>query len=203
MNFRPRIGRPCKSSKDNIDKWTGQSLFSLLHITDDISQWATVTAEASVGIDQRRPGVTELVSSLGSCSCLSPFSGMWKGEFGPHGFRDYEQLGAGDGRFRLRTNGFLFGYCHLHRGSISYHSWCYFRPATKRFRSSVNVTNPDLMAIRPSSFDQNKSIRNSKDEWMRVLRLFDAAQNRKLRMWTNTYDRRIRQKTKEQVQVIT
>ena len=31
---------------------------SLLHIADDRSRWATITAEASVGIHQRRLGVT-------------------------------------------------------------------------------------------------------------------------------------------------
>ena len=33
----------------SLKKWTGQSLSLLMRIADDRSQWATVTAEASVG----------------------------------------------------------------------------------------------------------------------------------------------------------
>ena len=37
----------------------GQSLSSLLQrIADDGNRWATVTAESSVGVSERRPGVT-------------------------------------------------------------------------------------------------------------------------------------------------
>ena len=44
--------------RDNIKEWTGQSLSSLLHIADNRSRWAAITTEASVGVPQRRLGVT-------------------------------------------------------------------------------------------------------------------------------------------------
>ena len=50
-------GRSRKSWMDNIKGWTGQSLSLLLRIADDRSQWTTITAEAPVGVPQRRPGV--------------------------------------------------------------------------------------------------------------------------------------------------
>ena len=45
VDARRHRGRPRRSWKDNIKEWTGQSL---LHIADDRSQWAFVTAEVSV-----------------------------------------------------------------------------------------------------------------------------------------------------------
>ena len=52
-----RRGRPRKSWRDNVEEWTRHSRSSLLRITDDRSQKATITVEASVGIPQQRPGV--------------------------------------------------------------------------------------------------------------------------------------------------
>ena len=52
-----RIRRSRKSWKDNIKEWTGQSISSLLRTADDRSWWAVITAEASVGVPQRRLGV--------------------------------------------------------------------------------------------------------------------------------------------------
>ena len=51
---------PRKSWKDNINEWTFQSMSSLLRIADkdDRSKWAIIVAEASVGVPQRRMGVT-------------------------------------------------------------------------------------------------------------------------------------------------
>ena len=49
--------RPRKSWHDNIKEWTGQSISSMLRIADDGSRWAAITAEASVGVPQRRLGV--------------------------------------------------------------------------------------------------------------------------------------------------
>ena len=43
---------------DNIREWTGQSLSVLLRIADDRSMRAAITTQASVGVSQRRPGVT-------------------------------------------------------------------------------------------------------------------------------------------------
>ena len=48
-------GRPRKSYKENITEWTGQSLSSLLRITDDISRWAATTAEVSAGVPPTTP----------------------------------------------------------------------------------------------------------------------------------------------------
>ena len=52
MEQQKVVGRrkksPYKSWKDNIEEWTGQSLSLVLHITDDRSWSATVSAEASV-----------------------------------------------------------------------------------------------------------------------------------------------------------
>ena len=45
-------GRPRKSWKDNIKKWTGQSLLSLLRIAHDRSRWAVITAKTYVGVPQ-------------------------------------------------------------------------------------------------------------------------------------------------------
>ena len=49
----------CRRSyyKEQRKKWTGQSIASLLRIADDRSRWAVNTAEASVGVSQRRLGV--------------------------------------------------------------------------------------------------------------------------------------------------
>ena len=53
-----RRARPLQSWKHNIKEGTGQAMLSLLRIADDRSRWAAITAEASVGVPQRRPGVT-------------------------------------------------------------------------------------------------------------------------------------------------
>ena len=45
-----RMERPRKSWMDNIKEWTSQSLSLLLRIADDGNWWATITAEASVGV---------------------------------------------------------------------------------------------------------------------------------------------------------
>ena len=37
---------------DNIRKWTGRSVSSLLRIADDISRWSAINTEAIVGIPQ-------------------------------------------------------------------------------------------------------------------------------------------------------
>ena len=37
-------GRPHKSWRDNVKEWTGQSLSSLLRITNNRSQWLAITA---------------------------------------------------------------------------------------------------------------------------------------------------------------
>ena len=47
MDGRRRRGRSRKSWKDNIKEWMGQSM-SLLHITDDRSRWAAITASAEL-----------------------------------------------------------------------------------------------------------------------------------------------------------
>ena len=44
--------------EDNIKEWTGQSTSSFLCIGDDRGRWAVIAAEASVGVPQRRMGVT-------------------------------------------------------------------------------------------------------------------------------------------------
>ena len=56
---RPR-GRPRKSWRENIRERTGHSLSSLLRIADDRSRWATIAADASVGVTQRRLGVMDV-----------------------------------------------------------------------------------------------------------------------------------------------
>ena len=43
-----RRGRLRKSWRDNIKKWTNQSLSSMFRIADVRSRWATIAAEASV-----------------------------------------------------------------------------------------------------------------------------------------------------------
>ena len=53
-----RRGRPRKSWKDSIKEWTCLSTPSLLCVADDRRRWAAITAEASVGVPQRRLGVT-------------------------------------------------------------------------------------------------------------------------------------------------
>ena len=40
----------------SIREWTGQSMSSLLHLVDDRSGWAVITAEASVGVSPMTPG---------------------------------------------------------------------------------------------------------------------------------------------------
>jgi len=57
VNGGRRRGRPRKSWKDNIKEWTGQSMSSLLRVAEDRDRWATIAAEASVGVPQRRLGV--------------------------------------------------------------------------------------------------------------------------------------------------
>ena len=46
-------------------EWTDKSLLSLLRIDEDDDRFrrADITAEASVGVAKRRPGVTGIVSS--------------------------------------------------------------------------------------------------------------------------------------------
>ena len=46
------------SWKGNIKKWTGQSMPSLLRTADDRGRWGVMPADASVGVTQRRLGVT-------------------------------------------------------------------------------------------------------------------------------------------------
>ena len=71
-------GRPCKSCKDNIKEWTGQSISSLLRIADDRSRWAVITVDAFVGVRQRRLFVTALLSLLAWwCTCFSALSLCW------------------------------------------------------------------------------------------------------------------------------
>ena len=41
-----------------MKEWTGQSMSSLLRITDDTDRWAAITAEVSVEVSQRRLGLT-------------------------------------------------------------------------------------------------------------------------------------------------
>ena len=58
MDGSRRRGRPRKSWKDNIKEWTGQSKSSLLCVAEDRRRWAATAAEASVGVPERRLGVT-------------------------------------------------------------------------------------------------------------------------------------------------
>ena len=55
-------GTSHKSWKGSIKQWTGQSRSSLLRIAYYRSRWAVITAEASVGLPQRRLGVADIVS---------------------------------------------------------------------------------------------------------------------------------------------
>ena len=57
-----RRGRPRKSWKDNIKEWTGWSMSSWLHITDDRGRWAVISADAYAGVPQRRLDVTGISS---------------------------------------------------------------------------------------------------------------------------------------------
>ena len=52
--------RPRKPWKNNIKEWTDQSVSPLVRIADDISRWAAIRAEASVGVPQRRLSVTRI-----------------------------------------------------------------------------------------------------------------------------------------------
>ena len=56
--IRRRGRRLRKSWKDNIKEWTRQSMSSLLRVMDDSGRWAVTAAGASVGVPQRRLGVT-------------------------------------------------------------------------------------------------------------------------------------------------
>ena len=58
-----RRGRPRKSWRNTNNDRTVQSLSSLLRIADDRGRWATIAAEASVGIPANEVGRHELVSS--------------------------------------------------------------------------------------------------------------------------------------------
>ena len=58
VDARRHRGRPRKSWKNNIKEWTGELMSSLLRIVDDRNRWAAMTADASVGVSQRRLGVT-------------------------------------------------------------------------------------------------------------------------------------------------
>ena len=53
-----RRGRPHKSCKDNNKEWTGQPVSSLLRLADDRGRWTVAAASTSVGVPQRRLGVT-------------------------------------------------------------------------------------------------------------------------------------------------
>ena len=65
MDGSRRRGRPRKSWKSNIKEWTGQSMSSLLRIADDISRWAAITVDASVGVAPNDASASqELVSYL-------------------------------------------------------------------------------------------------------------------------------------------
>ena len=59
---RRRAGRlqNCLNHGETIDikEWTGQSLLSLFCVADDRSRWVTMTTEVSVGVPERRLGVT-------------------------------------------------------------------------------------------------------------------------------------------------
>ena len=57
---RRRRGRPRKSRKDDIMKWTGQSMSSMLCIADDRGRWAVITSDASGGVLQRRLDLTDI-----------------------------------------------------------------------------------------------------------------------------------------------
>ena len=54
-------GRLRKSWKDNVTKWTGQLMSSLLHIADDRSRWAAIIAEASVRLSNDGWASRELI----------------------------------------------------------------------------------------------------------------------------------------------
>ena len=55
---RLRRGRPRKSLKDKIKKWTGQLMPSLLRIAEYRRRWKATMAQTSVGVAKRRLGVT-------------------------------------------------------------------------------------------------------------------------------------------------
>ena len=57
VNGSHRRGKPRKLWKANIKVWTGQSMSLLLRITNDRGRWAVITADASVGVPERRLGV--------------------------------------------------------------------------------------------------------------------------------------------------
>ena len=57
MDGYQRRARPGESWKNNIKKWTGHSMSSLLHIADDRGQWAVISTDASAEVPQRRLGV--------------------------------------------------------------------------------------------------------------------------------------------------
>ena len=52
------ISRRRKTSKSMEIQHQGQSMSSLLRITDDRARWTVITADASVRVPQRRLGVT-------------------------------------------------------------------------------------------------------------------------------------------------
>ena len=58
VDGRRRRGGPRESWNDNIREWMGQSMSSLLRLAGDRRRWAAITTEASVGVPQRRLGVT-------------------------------------------------------------------------------------------------------------------------------------------------
>ena len=58
VDGKRRRGIPRKSSKDNIEEWTGQSMSSLLRVAEDRRRLSAVTLESAVGVPQRRLGVT-------------------------------------------------------------------------------------------------------------------------------------------------
>ena len=71
-----RRRRPRKSLRDNIKQRTVQSLSSLLRSADDRSRWATITAEAAVGVGlfQLRIGVMGV--SLSAITATAEFSSI-------------------------------------------------------------------------------------------------------------------------------
>ena len=54
------VAQTTKIMEHNTKEWTGQSMSSLLLIADGRSRWAVIAADASVGVTQRRRGVTDI-----------------------------------------------------------------------------------------------------------------------------------------------
>ena len=125
MDGKRRRGRLCKYWKD-IKEWTGQSMSSLLP-----KSWAAITAEASVGVPQRRLGIS--ADSMGAIA--TTVKNPWWRRFPPQQ-RSGEQSGmlAKLTCERIpRTSGAKLSYVHRTAGmnevSISPTSASY-RPTT-------------------------------------------------------------------------